>query len=229
MTRHLPRLALLSILVSAAGAAGAAPVNKPVWDALPSNEDVLAVYPAAAKANDLSGRAKITCTVTAAGRLDGCGVVSEEPAGAGFGAAALALAGKFSLEPHWADGRSAVGAALTLPFRFEPPELRAPELKFQRRASYGGLGDAGPYYPDDAARRHLTGLVVMDCDLAADGALSACVVRSETPEGYDFDAAALRMAGAKWMTAVPRLVDGQPLALERVRVTVKFGGTWIGK
>lgn len=229
MTRHPPRLALVIVLVSAAGAASAAPVNKPVWDALPSNEDVLAVYPQAAKADGLSGRARITCTITAAGMLEACGIASEEPAGAGFGAAALALAGKFSLEPHWADGRSAVGAALTVPFRFQPPELRVPELKFKRRASYGGLGDAGPYYPDDAARRHLTGLVLMDCDLAADGALSACIVRSETPEGHDFDAAAQRMAGAKWMTAVPRVVDGQPLSFERVRVTVKFGGTWIGK
>lgn len=229
MTRHLPRLALLSILVSAAGAAGAAPVNKPVWDALPSNEDVLAVYPAAAKANDLSGRAKITCTVTAAGRLDGCGVVSEEPAGAGFGAAALSLAGKFSLEPRWADGRSAVGAALTLPFRFEPPELRTPELKFKQMVGYSGLGDAGPYYPDGAYQHRQAGVVTMDCDLAADGALSACVVRSQDPEGYDFDSAALRMARAKWVTGAPRVVDGKPLVQERVRVTVKFGGTWIGK
>jgi protein TonB len=46
-------------------------------------------YPDRAQRMEVSGKATISCTVTAKGTLESCSVVSENPADMGFGDAAL--------------------------------------------------------------------------------------------------------------------------------------------
>jgi len=55
------------------------------------------------------------------GSLSGCPVVSEDPAGAGFGAAALAGARRATLSPRTVDG-AAVGARVNWTTRFQLPK-----------------------------------------------------------------------------------------------------------
>ena len=45
---------------------------------------------------------------------------------------------------------------------------------------------------------------------------------ADAPKGEDFDNAAMRMAQKGWLTAAPRLVDGQPVDEPRVHVVVPF-------
>jgi TonB family protein len=136
--------------------------------------------------------------------LSACRVLTEEPKGAGFGENALAIAPKFRLTPEAA---RKLDGTIVIPIRFgtadkpaAPPRRAA---RFQRIAAYSRLGDAGPYYPDRAARARLTSVVEADCRVTDDGRLHGCRVVSVSTPGYAFELAFLKMAERGWMTAAP--------------------------
>lgn len=61
-------------------------------------------FPAAAAANNVNqGRVVLRCTARTDGRLSNCAVVSEDPAGNGFGAAAISAAREARLSPRTID------------------------------------------------------------------------------------------------------------------------------
>lgn len=64
------------------------------------------------------------------------------------------------------------------------------------------------FYPGAAIRRERSGVVSLDCIVRTSGAL-ACRVIEETPAGYGFGAAALRISESYRM--VPASRDGQPV------------------
>jgi TonB family protein len=68
-----------------------------------------------------SGRVQLRCVSTPNGSLADCTVVSEDPAGAGFGQAALAAARRARLSPRTVDN-AAPGSTVQFPVRFEAPE-----------------------------------------------------------------------------------------------------------
>ncbi|RZJ95753.1 MAG: TonB family protein [Brevundimonas sp.] len=81
-----------------------------------------AEYPERAAARGIqSGRVTLQCTVQSSGNLSDCSVVSEDPAGAGFGAAALAAARRSRVSPRTVDG-AAEGATVRWTTRFVMPE-----------------------------------------------------------------------------------------------------------
>jgi protein TonB len=82
---------------------------EPEWLAQPSKEDFDREYPMMAKARGENGRVVVDCTAQADGTLRNCVVVSETPAGEGFGEATLRLAPKYLLAPKDAKGRSVAG------------------------------------------------------------------------------------------------------------------------
>lgn len=84
-----------------------------------------AFYPPPARADRVEGRARISCTVTAEGRLTNCAVISEEPAGYGFGDAALRMSKGFKMKPTANGDRSFAGAKITVPFAFKLPPAPA--------------------------------------------------------------------------------------------------------
>ncbi len=65
--------------------------------------------------------ANIVCTVRHDGGLTACEVVSEQPAGLGFGDAALIVAGVMEMNPWTAQGTPVDGARIKLPVRLELP------------------------------------------------------------------------------------------------------------
>lgn len=74
------------------------------------------------------------------------------------------------------------------------------------------------YYPARALDRGVTGRVQLDCRVSTQGALG-CAVISETPSGWSFGAAALRIAAEHRMA--PAMRDG--VAVEgRYRMIVPF-------
>lgn len=99
-------------------------IRNPQWVRRPSAEQLLAAYPDRALEREISGRATLTCGVRADGSMTGCSVVSETPAGAGFGRAALSLSRSFRLSPRTVDGAIVEGARVSIPIAFTLPPAR---------------------------------------------------------------------------------------------------------
>ena len=95
------------------------------WAALPAISDFQASFPKSENGVN-HVRVVMDCSVGAGGSLAGCGVESEEPAGQGYGAGALALAPKIRVGLLTADGVPTVGARVQVPIRYElTPQAQA--------------------------------------------------------------------------------------------------------
>jgi protein TonB len=75
------------------------------------------------------------------------------------------------------------------------------------------------FFPPRALEREKSGRVVLACTVAANGTID-CTVSSETPEGWGFADAALKMS--KLFQMSPQTVNGQPTAGGRVNVPISF-------
>jgi len=94
-------------------AATAEAITNPGWVQPPTPS-----YPKAAIEQGLtSGRADLSCTAQADGRMSGCTIISEDPVGSGFGAAALEAAARARLSPRSIDS-AAPGATVRFAVRF---------------------------------------------------------------------------------------------------------------
>lgn len=213
--------------VATAVAPGPPQPAKPVWVELPNASDLFAAYPVQAKAESLGGRAALNCLINWDGGLVDCVIASQEPAEKGFGEAGLVLAAKFRMQTAFTDGSSAVGTRLTIPIRFVPEahetNVAVPrDIRFAEAApEFRKFGGPGPYYPDRAARAGASGVVLLDCAAeAGTGKLAECAVAAETPQLYEFGAAALKMAKDGWITATPDPAAAS--GARRVRLTVGF-------
>ena len=102
--------------------ARASVVTRPDWARKPSGDDMARYYPDRAQRMEVSGRATISCTVTAKGTLEGCSVVSESPADMGFGDAAIRLSRLFRMKPKTLDGAPVDGGQVTVPLVFQVPQ-----------------------------------------------------------------------------------------------------------
>ena len=88
--------------------AGAGPGNggtPPRFVRGPTRQELVRAYPRAALVARQAGHVLLRCRIGADNRLHGCRVVEETPAGAGFGAAALAAATYFRFQPPMVNGR----------------------------------------------------------------------------------------------------------------------------
>jgi TonB family protein len=80
--------------------------------------------------------------------------------------------------------------------------------------------DIGKVYPQKAQRDLMPGAATIKCDVTEIGTLDACSVLSEAPPGYDFGAAALKMANLFKMK--PRTIDGLPVGGATVVIPINF-------
>jgi TonB family protein len=98
-----------------------ATIPDPKWVRMPRAEDVARYYPAAAKGNRSAGKATINCTVSRAGVMYNCWIVSEDPVGMGFGAAALKLARYYVASPKTVGGATVEDNFVRIAVAFKPP------------------------------------------------------------------------------------------------------------
>ncbi len=85
-------------------------VTAPVWLKLPTSAEFNAHRSARATRMGRTGSAVMRCVVKSDGGLDQCVALSETPAGLGFGASAVDMAGLFQMAAKTTDGLAVGGA-----------------------------------------------------------------------------------------------------------------------
>jgi|SRR5579883_1599081 len=232
---NVPAATVLTVAVVLAPLAARADPPQPasVPPAPPANAgatpaSTLAHYPAAARAAGVEGSAILACDRDAHLALKACKLVSETPAGQGFGQAALDLAALSPPNPKLdlADPARHPPITLTVRFTLHPPAI-TPDLSemghtlTQPRLATGPTrAQVQAAYPVRALSDGVDGAALIACRLDAKGVLHDCQVAGEQPAGYGFGAAALDLAADFKLT--PRLVDGEPVGGAEVRFPVPF-------
>jgi TonB family protein len=196
------------------------------WVAAPSYADVAALYPKAAAAAHLAGRATLLCGFDIFGHLDSCRTIAEEPKGQGFGNAAHLLARRFTAPTKTPNGRPIGQAELEMPFTFDPAvlgETKPPvghaewialPTPAQTEAAFGPLAKAREGGGDMR--------VSLECTVQQGGGLADCAVASETPPGKGVGAAALSLAPQFKVSTWT--MEGLPTVGGRIRVPVRLEG-----
>jgi TonB family protein len=98
----------------------------------------------------------------------------------------------------------------------EPPVVRGVDWKARPSAA-----DVAAAYPARARAAGISGRVVLTCDTGADGGLSNCRTRGETPAGMGFAEAALQLAPKFRVNAV--FPEGARVRTGKVSVPIMFG------
>ncbi|WP_395671924.1 energy transducer TonB [Phenylobacterium sp.] len=184
------------------------------WPLAPTYQDVIAAYPAKAKAAGVGGLVSLNCEVKV-DRLSACRVMREEPKGHGFLAAARELTKKFVAEP-FTGGR----AAVNITFAFTPQMLTS-DQRVTGKPTWAKLPTTEAFqaaFPRNSAAGTIR--VAMSCRIEQAGLLSGCNVANEDPPARGYGAAALKLAGdfrvATWS------VEGFPIVGSTVRVPIRF-------
>ena len=156
-------------------------ITNPDWLKKPSAGDMANLCPAGAGPG--GGKAAISCIVTSRGTLDSCAVVSEAPAGHGFGAAALALASLFMMRPKTENGEP-IGAAAGMVNTTNQVVANLPWSQTPTAADM--VAAVPPKSVGHVARAH----VVLRCRPNRQGGVDGCQTVTEEPIGLGFGRAA---------------------------------------
>lgn len=225
-----------------AAAFAQAPVDglevNPTWLKKPGPGEYSLHWPYQAVVKPTEGRATVRCTAGTDGKLRDCGVVSEEPAGFGFGDAALAMTPYFLMKPGQKDGRP-VSSEVRIPIHFPALDRESAADLLARNPSAGltppihwawtsapSFADLAAAYPVVAARKRVAGYAALDCAYTSDGRLGDCRLLREMPQKSGFGAAGLALAGkfaGPPANASPALEGG------RIRVDLRFGPEMLGQ
>ena len=99
-------------------------ITNPDWISKPDGEMVAEAYPPFAVRMGVGGRATISCSIDAVGKLQACRVIAETPLGLGFGAAALSMSDAFHMRPMIVNREGVAGGTVRIPIRFQPWQKR---------------------------------------------------------------------------------------------------------
>jgi TonB family protein len=213
------RLLFAAMAVAAAGASAALAQDddwRPDFIKTSTEAQMLAVFPQQARDEGVSGKVLLECAAGAKGELTNCTVLKEDPAGQGFGEAALKLSVHGQVKTTDRKGVSIVGRPFKLTMRFVAPGDANP--KWMTRPTGDMLASV---YPRAALQKGVDGRAVINCGVTVEGFLSTCQIVSEEPEGLGFGAAALQLAPQFRLT--PKIDNGKPVA-SRVDIPVNWSG-----
>jgi len=171
----------------------------PDWVKRPTPEQLLEVFPTEAARKGISGRAVISCIITAQGGLSECVTTDESPAGLGFGGAAIALTPQFLMRPATLAGQP-VPATISIPVNFrlmgampvgDAKKVFPPNVAWAEAPTFADVAAA---YPKKARAEGKSGRVTLACAMTPAGRLANCTVAASEPFGYGFDTAAKSLA-----------------------------------
>jgi TonB family protein len=167
-------------------------VDRASWLHRPTGENIAQVYPEHAQQVNLEGNATIRCGVGGDGYLTDCAVLSEDPAGEGFGAASLKLSKFFRMAPATKDGAPVAGGQISIPIRYKLPGW----------STMKDIVITRPNLVDSSA--------TVDCRAQAQG-IDNCLLTNEDPKDSGAGALAMQLA-----PHIPSKVSGS------VRFQVRF-------
>lgn len=108
-------ISLLATLIVASSTVAELPmVSRPAWIRTPTAEDIGRVT-SQLEQPPAEVRILMVCRITAAGGLEACTIMFEDPPGLGYGPAALALAPIFRMPEVDLDGRPVAGRTVQIP------------------------------------------------------------------------------------------------------------------
>jgi len=166
-------------------------MTEPGWVQAPSFEDWAAAYPP--KGGGAEGYAVAHCRVDRQGLLSRCTVARELPVGRGFGKAAVALAAHFRASPEaMAAAPHGAPVEIDVPIRFAPP-AQAGDRTVHAAAWIAGSDPITLARGLPPAKPDSPGTVVR-CQVGDAGGLEACEIEYTSPDGIDFDEAAVKLA-----------------------------------
>jgi TonB family protein len=193
-------------------------MDSQAWAQAPTFDEFAAAIPA--QGGGVEGYAVAHCKMDATGALSRCTVAKETPAGHGFGKAAVALALRFRVSAAvMAQAPRGAPVEIDVPIRF-PPASEANDRIVRAPVWVSGydlpslLRDFNP----PGAKPVSPGSVVK-CKVAADGALTACETELTSPDGIDYDNAAVALASRLRMNLWS--AEAGPVAGGTVRINVK--------
>ncbi len=193
------------------------------WKLAPSLDDMLAAYPAKARAAKIGGSVSLDCRLNKTGGISGCDILREEPRGYGFAVAARSMKDRFSGPLVDSQGETLASARVTLAFVFPVGALdgSAPGIGRPEWTALPSAADMAAVMPAAAVKvGAYKARVVMECQVVAEGALSGCVAQTETPSGLGYGDAAIRLSSAFRLSVWTD--EGLPSIGGKVRVPIRF-------
>lgn len=119
--RRRQTIAALALVMTSACATGPGETpDNPIRIVRPTREEIMHEYPPEALRQGIRGSAIVECQIVSPGVLDRCLAISENPAGHGFGDAAIRVAFEHFVRPD-AQGRYGAGRIVRVPVDFIPP------------------------------------------------------------------------------------------------------------
>lgn len=192
------------------------------WTSAPTYAQVVAAYPAKARARRLGGHATLSCSIRADGHLGDCQSLMSQPTNLGFAGAAWSLAKLFVAPPRIGDQQTK-GMLTQVAFTFAPEMLGgAPPVIGKPRwvavPSPQQLNEGLPAMAPQGGAT--TARVVLVCAVVEGGKVDGCTVAEETPAGGGYGAAAL--AVSRYFALSNWTLEGLPTVGGQVRIPIRY-------
>lgn len=198
------------------------PDGVPGWKRQPSPAEMSRFYPKDAVASRTAGSALIECRIGISGFPYKCTLVSELPAGMGFGEQALAMSRLFEFKPAIRNGQPVDGGTVRIPIDFTLPVVApAPTptipAQFRHKPSWPDVLRAYPELRSLEGK----GALYLDCRLATNGTVYDCKAEGYGSEDPVLVQGALKMS--RLFKLDPPLRDGKPALDSRITIPILFG------
>jgi TonB family protein len=167
------------------------------------------------KGATVTGKAILDCVAAEGGKLTGCRVAKEDPAGQGFGQAALSVVGFERIKATDETGASVVGRPVRTGFEFLAPGDANPNWLRKPTGQ-----DIANVFPKKAIEDGVAGKATIGCQVTTEGFLQNCKVLSESPKDYNFGAAGLQLTPQLRMT--PKIRGGKAVPGGSVSIPINW-------